>query len=219
VRWRHPDRGLVPPAAFLPVAARSGKLQALTWSVLNMALEKASVWHGSPEPLMVAVNIDPSLLDATLVSRVTDALALWGRSPQSLTLEITESGVMNQPELGFATLKLLRDAGVRISIDDFGTGYSSLGNFRHVPASELKVDKSFVTRLLTDPFDSRIIRSIVGLAKAFDIEVAAEGAENFSTLGKLGVLGCDYAQGYCISPPLPPEAFLGLVAEYEPVVF
>lgn len=219
VRWRHPERGLVPPAEFLPVAGRSGKLKALTGSVINMALQHASVWPKSTSRLSVSVNIDPSLLDEDLVGRVSDSLALWGMPPGALTLEITESGVMNQPEVGFATLRRLRDRGVRISIDDFGTGYSSLGNFRHIPAGELKIDRSFVTRLLTDPFDARIVRSIVALAKAFEIEVAAEGAENFSILGKLGALGCDYAQGYCINPPLPVDAFLAVIAEYEPVVF
>ncbi len=219
VRWRHPERGLVSPGEFLPVAARSGKLRPLTWSVINMALENSCRWPGNQGPLTVAVNIDPTLMDETLVGRVTDALGLWGARPDSLILEITESSVMHQPEAVFAALKKLRDRGVRITIDDFGTGYSSLGNFRHVPASELKIDRSFVTRLLTDPFDARIVRSIVGLAKSFELEAAAAGAENISTLGKLAAMGCDYAQGYCISPPLPAEAFATLITSYEPMVY
>lgn len=219
VRWRHPERGLVPPDEFLPVAAQSGKLASLTWSVINMALENASRWPGAAGPLTVAVNIDPALLDEALVGRIADALALWGTPSGAFILEITETGVMQQPERGFAALKRLRDRGVRICVDDFGTGYSSLGNFRHIPASELKIDRSFVTRLLTDAFDARIVQSIVGLAKAFDLEAAAAGAENFSILGKLAALGCDYAQGYCVSPPLPTDAFAALAVEYEPVVF
>ena len=219
VRWRHPERGLIPPDAFLAVAARSGKLAAITWSVLNMALENASRWPTGRGALTVSVNIDPALLDASLVARVGDALALWSAKPESLVLEITESGVMNQPEVGFATLKRLRDRGVHICVDDFGTGYSSFGNFRHIPAGEVKVDRSFVSRLLTDAVDARIIRSIVGMAKGFDLQVAAAGAENFSTLGKLAAMGCDYAQGYCISPPLPPGAFQTFAAGYEPVMY
>ena len=219
VRWRHPERGMISPGEFIAVAARSGKLKSLTWSVLNMALENASHWPTNLGPLTVAVNIDPGLLGEDLVGRVADTLGLWGARPESLILEITESGVMSQPEIGFGTLKRLRDCGVGISIDDFGTGYSSLGNFRHVPATELKIDRSFVTNMLTDPFDTRIVRSIVGLAKAFDLEIAAEGAENISTLGKLANVGCDYAQGYCISPPLPSDAFAGLVVEYEAMVY
>jgi diguanylate cyclase len=219
VRWRHPERGLVPPDAFLAVAARSGKLAAITWSVINMALEHASQWPTARGTLTVAVNIDPALLGESLVARVADALALWSVKPESLILEITETGVMNQPEVGFATLKRLRNRGVHICVDDFGTGYSSFGNFRHIPAGEVKIDRSFVSRLLTEPFDARIIHSIVGMAKGFDLQVAAAGAENFSTLGKLATMGCDYAQGYCISPPLPPDAFKTLAAEYEPVLY
>ena len=219
VRWRHPERGLVSPGEFIPVAARAGKLRPLTWSVINIALENASRWPSRLGHLTVAVNIAPTLLDDDLVGRIVDALGLWSARPDSLILEITESGVMSQPEVGFSALRRLRDSGVRISIDDFGTGYSSLGNFRHVPATELKIDRSFVTDMLTDPFDARIVRSIVGLAKAFDLEVAAEGAENVSTLGKLAAVGCDYAQGYCISPPLPSDAFAGLVLDYEAMVY
>ena len=219
VRWRHPEHGLISPDEFLPVVTRCGKLGPLTWSVLNMALEHASRWPGVRGSLQVAVNIDPSLLDEGLVTRVADALALWGTQPGTLTLELTETGVMNQPEMGFEALQRLRGAGVRIAIDDFGTGYSSLANFRHVPANELKMDRSFVTRMLQDPFDSRIVRSIVALAKAFDIVVAAEGAENYSTLGRLAAMGCDYAQGYCISAPLPAPAFAGFVTDYQPMIY
>ncbi|HEU5399530.1 MAG TPA: bifunctional diguanylate cyclase/phosphodiesterase [Gammaproteobacteria bacterium] len=219
VRWHHPERGVVPPGHFLPVVARSGKLPALTWSVLNMALEHVVRWPKTATPLTVAVNIEPALLGETLVGRIADALGLWGVAPETLILEITETGVMSQPELGFGVLKRLRDRGVRICVDDFGTGYSSLGNFRHIPAGELKIDRSFVSRLLAEAFEARIVRSIIALAKAFDLEAAAAGAENFSTLGKLAALGCDYAQGYCISPPLPAEAFMTLAAEYEPVLY
>lgn len=219
VRWRHPQRGMVSPAEFIPVAARSGKLKSLTWSVLNMALENASRWPSRLGALTVAVNIDPTLLDGTLAGHVVDVLGLWGTPPESLILEITESGVMSDQEVSFGSLKGLRDRGVGISIDDFGTGYSSLGNFRHVPATELKIDRSFVTNMLTDAFDLRIVRSIIGLAKAFELDVAAEGAENISTLGKLAAAGCDYAQGYCISPPLPAEAFSELVMGYEAIVY
>ena len=219
VRWRSPKRGVVSPAEFIPIAAKTGQLKQLTWSVINMALEHAVAWPARLGPLHVSVNISPTLLDTTLVGRVTDAVNLWGVKPQALILEITESGVMSQPEVGFDTLRRLRDGGVGVSIDDFGTGYSSLANFRHIPATELKIDKSFVTNMLADPFDLRIVHSIIGLAKAFDLKVAAEGTENISTLGKLANMGCDYAQGYCISPPLPADAFAALIGEYTPMVY
>jgi len=218
-RWRNPKRGVISPADFIPIATKTGQLKRLTWSMINMALEHAATWPTHFGPLCVSVNISPTLLDAPLVGRVTDAMNLWGVKPQALILEITESGVMSQPEVGFHTLRRLRDAGVGVSIDDFGTGYSSLANFRHIPATELKIDKSFVTNMLTDPFDLRIVQSIIGLAKAFDLKVAAEGTENISTLGKLTNMGCDYAQGYCISPPLPADAFAALISEYTPMVY
>ncbi|MFI4921871.1 MAG: EAL domain-containing protein, partial [Gammaproteobacteria bacterium] len=125
VRWRHPKRGIVSPAEFIPVATKSGKLKHLTWSVINMALQDASAWPMGSIPLSVSVNISPTLLDDGLVGRVTDAVSLWGVRPASLILEVTESGVMSQPDVGFDTLKRLRDRGIGISIDDFGTGYSS----------------------------------------------------------------------------------------------
>ena len=218
-RWRSPKRGIVSPVEFIPIAAKTGHLKQLTWSVINMALERAACWPKRHEPLSVSVNISPTLLDTPLVARVTDAMNLWGMQPQALILEITESGVMSQPEVGFDTLRRLREVGVGVSIDDFGTGYSSLANFRHIPATELKIDKSFVTNMLADPFDLRIVHSIIGLAKAFDLKVAAEGTENISTLGKLVNMGCDYAQGYCISPPMPADAFATLIEEYTPMVY
>ena len=219
VRWRHPERGVIPPADFLGVAAASGRLKPLTSAVVNMALDSVSRWPGPRGAMSVSVNIDPTLLDETLVASVKDALAFWGVPPQSLILEITETGVMDQPEFGYKTLALLSDTGVRISIDDFGTGYSSLGNFRHVPATELKIDKSFVTAILDDQFDARIVRSIVALARTFELAVAAEGAESVSILGRLATLDCDYAQGYCISAPLPADAFIEFIAGYEPMMY
>ena len=219
VRWRHPKRGLVSPGEFIPAASDSGQLKPLTWSVVNMALGHLAGWPARFGPLTVAINISPTLLDESLVSRITDAMGLWGTRPGTLILELTESGIMNQPEVGFETIAHFRQRGVAISIDDFGTGYSSLANFRNIQATELKIDKSFVTNMLTDQADLRIVRSIIGLSKSFEISVAAGGAENLSTLGRLATLGCDFAQGYCISPPLPAEAFAQYVDEYTPMVY
>jgi EAL domain-containing protein (putative c-di-GMP-specific phosphodiesterase class I) len=195
-------------------------LKALTWSALNMALEHASTWPMRFGPLSVAVNISPSLLeDDSLINRVVDAMAIWGTKPNRLILEITESAVMRHPELSFDTIRGLKTKGVGVSIDDFGTGYSSLANFKSIPATELKIDKSFVLNLLKDKADAGIVRTIIGLAQTFDLQVAAEGAEDLETLKMLKSLGCHSAQGYYISQPLPPDAFVKFINEYTPASF
>lgn len=220
LRWQSPRRGLVPPSMFIPIALRTGQLKALTWSALNMALEHAANWPMRFGPLTVAVNISPSLLeDDSLVSRVTDAMAIWGTKPNRLTLEITESAVMRHPEMSFDTIRTLKTKGVTVSIDDFGTGYSSLANFKSIPASELKIDKSFVLNILTDKADAGIVKTIIDLAQTFDLQVAAEGAESIDTLKMLKTMGCHYAQGYYISQPLPPQAFAQFINDYTPEAF
>ena len=220
LRWQSPRRGLVPPSMFIPIALRTGQLKALTWSALNMALEHAANWPMRFGPLTVAVNISPSLLeDDSLVSRVTDAMAIWGTKPNRLTLEITESAVMRHPEMSFDTIRTLKTKGVTVSIDDFGTGYSSLANFKSIPASELKIDKSFVLNILNDKADAGIVKTIIDLAQTFDLQVAAEGAESIDTLKMLKTMGCHYAQGYYISQPLPPQAFAQFINDYTPEAF
>lgn len=219
LRWQSPRRGLVPPSLFIPVALRTGQLKALTWSALNMALEHAASWPTRFGPLSVAVNISPSLLDDdSLISRVVDAMAIWGTKPNRLILEITESAVMRHPELSFDILRELKTKGVGVSIDDFGTGYSSLANFKSIPATELKIDKSFVINLLNDKADAGIVRTIIGLAQTFNLQVAAEGAENLDTLKALKEMGCNTAQGYFIGQPLAPHAFTAFINEYKPIL-
>jgi diguanylate cyclase (GGDEF)-like protein len=220
LRWRSPKRGLVPPNAFIPVATRSGQIGELTWSALNMSLQHAAAWPTRFGPLSLSVNIAPTLLeDPTLVSRVADAMGLWGAKPNRLILEITETAVMSNPELSFETIRGLKNKGVLVSIDDFGTGYSSLANFKSIPASELKIDKSFVVNMLENKADANIVRTVIGLAQAFDLQVAAEGVENLEILRTLTKLQCNYAQGYYISQPLPAAAFAQFINEYVPPVF
>lgn len=220
LRWRSPKRGLVPPNVFIPVATRSGQIGELTWSALNMALQHAAAWPTRFGPLSLSVNIAPTLLeDSTLVSRVADAMGVWGAKPNRLILEITETAVMRNPEQSFETIRGLKSKGVLVSIDDFGTGYSSLANFKNIPASELKIDKSFVISMLENKADASIVRTVISLAQAFDLQVAAEGVENLEILRTLTNLQCNYAQGYYISQPLPADAFAQFINEYVPPVF
>jgi len=220
LRWRSPTRGIVPPNIFIPIATRTGQINELTWSAINMALQHAATWPTRFGPLSLAINIAPSLLeDETLVRRVADAMGLWSAKPNRLILEITESAMMDNPAISFETLRELRNRGVMVSIDDFGTGYSSLANFKNIPASELKIDKSFVMNMLTNKADANIVRAIISLAQSFELQVAAEGVESMEILRTLTALQCNYAQGYYISQPVPANAFVQFVNEYVPPVF
>lgn len=220
LRWRSPSRGIVPPNIFIPIATRTGQIKELTWSAINMALQHAAAWPTRFGPLTLAINIAPSLLvDETLVRRVADAMGLWSAKPNRLILEITESAMMDNPDISFETIRELKNRGVMVSIDDFGTGYSSLANFKNIPASELKIDKSFVMNMLTSKADANIVRAIIGLAQSFDLQVAAEGAESMEILRTLAALQCNYAQGYYISQPIPANAFAQFINEYVPPVF
>ncbi|MGA9852875.1 MAG: bifunctional diguanylate cyclase/phosphodiesterase [Gammaproteobacteria bacterium] len=220
LRWRSPKRGIVPPNVFIPIATRTGQIGELTWSAINMALQHAANWPTRFGPLSLAINIAPSLLeDEALVSRVTDAMGVWSAKPNRLILEITESAIMGNPDMSFETIRELKDKGVAVSIDDFGTGYSSLANFKNIPASELKIDKSFVINMLASKADASIVRTIIGLAQAFDLQVAAEGAESMEILRTLAALQCNYAQGYYISQPVPAGTFAQFINEYVPPVF
>ena len=218
LRWRSPKRGLLPPDAFLPVATRSGQLKDITWATLNIALEQAAQWPMRFGPLSLAVNLSPTLLDdESMVSHFVDAIALWGSKPHRLIVEVTESAVMSHPQASFETLRALRAKGMGVAIDDFGTGYSSLANFRNIPATELKVDKSFVLNMLSDKADASIVATIIGLGKAFELKVTAEGAESLATVDQLAHMGCDFVQGYSISPPLPNPAFMQFIQDYVPM--
>ncbi len=220
LRWRSPKRGIVPPNVFIPIATRTGQIKELTWSAINMALQHAVTWPTRFGPLSLAINIAPSLLeDEALVSRVADAMGMWGAKPNRLILEITESAVMGNPDMSFETIRELKNKGVAVSIDDFGTGYSSLANFKNIPASELKIDKSFVISMLSSKADANIVRTIINLAQAFELHVAAEGAESMEILRMLATLQCNYAQGYYISQPVPADTFAQFVNEYVPPVF
>ena len=220
LRWRSPTRGIVPPNIFIPIATHTGQIRELTWSAINMALQHAATWPTRFGPLSLAINIAPSLLeDETLVRRVADAMGIWSAKPNRLILEITEAAMMDNIDVSFETIRELKNRGVMVSIDDFGTGYSSLANFKNIPASELKIDKSFVMNMLTSKADANIVRAIINLAKSFDLQVAAEGAESMEILRALAALQCNYAQGYYISQPIPANAFAQFISEYVPPVF
>jgi len=205
IRWLSEEKGLINPGAFMPYIENASIIRPLTWFVIKSALSKFSQW---PESLTVSVNIPTMLLnDDEIVSVTRDALGLYEMDPARLTLEITESGIMEQPERSLTTLEKLRDLGTKISIDDFGTGYSSLAYFRNLPATELKIDQTFVKNMCSDPRDEALVKTIIDLAHNFGLKVVAEGVEEKVQAEKLKEMGCDVLQGYLFGKPMPATEF------------
>ncbi len=203
MRWNSPSRGIVGPQIFIPVAERTGQIKKLTVWALNTALRQASQWPAGDGVTSVSVNLPGSLAtQSDLPELVAAALNLWKADHVQLMLEITESSLMDTIH-AFPVLERIRAMGVKISIDDFGTGYSCLAYFKNIPADELKVDRSFVSSLLTDQASEDITQLIVDLAHRFGLNVAAEGVEDEATLHALKRIGCDSAQGYLFGKPMP----------------
>ena len=209
VRWRHPTRGFVPPLDFVPLAETTGLITVLTNQILRKSVATIRLLDDLGFRLNVSVNLSTlDLLDEQIVSRVASCLSDNGVDPDQLTLEITETALLADGARSLATAEGLRALGVHLSIDDFGTGFSSLSYLRMLPASELKVDRSFVTNMLLDDRDEVIVRSTIDLGHNLGMHIAAEGVEDQATMDRLRVLGCELAQGYGISPPLEFDRFL-----------
>jgi diguanylate cyclase (GGDEF)-like protein len=204
VRWRHPELGLVSPAEFIPLAEATGLVGALTSSVLRMALETCKRWHEHGYPVGMAVNISArSLDDPVLVGQVAALLTATGLDGSSLTLEITESSVMENPTRSMDILRQLRSLGIRLSIDDFGTGYSSLHQLRGLPVHEVKIDKTFVDHIDRDGADRAVVRAVVELCDSLGLTTVAEGVEQASQAYALETLGVKQVQGYFYGRPMP----------------
>jgi diguanylate cyclase (GGDEF)-like protein len=204
VRWQHPERGLLPPVEFVPVAERTGLIHPLTDFVVDRAVAQVAVWSAEGRPLPVAVNVSTrSLLDPGFADRVLATLAAHRMPAQLLGLEITETTIMEDPDRALAVLTRLAGEGVRLSIDDFGTGYSSLAYLKSLPVHELKIDRSFVAGMVGSPRDRVIVDSTVALGRRLGLEVVAEGVEDEATRAALADLGCELAQGFLFSRPVP----------------
>lgn len=213
VRWQHPTRGLLPPGEFLPALERSGLIQPLTRWVLREAVWQAASWRRAGMPLPVAVNINPrSLLEDDLPARVL-AILLAAELPAGfLELEITETAVMTDPKRAASVLAQLKAGGIKVSIDDFGAGYTSLAHLRTLPISALKIDRSLISHMLERDEDHAVTEALIDLAHKLGLSVIAEGIETDAVLDRLTLLGCDEAQGYLISRPVPAAALEGWIA-------
>jgi len=206
VRWDHPTRGLLSPDEFIPIAEQTGLITLLTRDVLQQALDQCRSWLPQQPGIGVAVNLSArGLLDPSLLATVTRVLAETGVSPPLLTLEITESSVMEDFDTAVAVLRSLRELGVRLSVDDFGTGYSSLSYLQRLPVHEVKIDKSFVIPMSVSSSATAIVRAVIDLAHTLDLTVVAEGVEDELSRRALSVMGCDIMQGYLLSRPLDSE--------------
>ena len=216
-RWIHPEHGFIPPDTFIDIAERTGLIKPLTEWVLATAIKQCAEWRKSCRPLTISINLSArNLHDETLTKQITRLIRHWQIIPDQICLEITETAMMADPEHAKQLLDEFDSLGLRLSIDDFGTGYSSLGYLKKLPVDEIKIDKSFVMNMKDDENDASIIRATVGLAHDLGLTVVAEGVENQESLDELKRLGCEIAQGYHISRPIPADDFLKLVLSQEP---
>lgn len=213
VRWRHPERGMLLPAAFLPVATETGMIRQLDEEVLFMACRQNKVWQDAGyAPIRTSVNVSNLFFHGVgLKSAVARVLQETQLAAEYLELELTESITMRNVETSIAMLQELRSLGVRLSIDDFGTGYSSLSHLQRFPLSVLKIDQSFTLDVTGNGVSTSITRTIVALGHSMNLRVLAEGVETKQQLALLGSLGCDEAQGYFFSQPMPAEKFVQML--------
>ncbi|MBV9042412.1 MAG: EAL domain-containing protein [Acidimicrobiia bacterium] len=217
VRWRHPERGMVPPLEFIPVAEETGLIVPIGRWVLERACRDMAEWRARhPERSLYAhVNVSVNQMHSVLED-TRRSLATTGAKPESIVLEVTESVMVHDTDLVVATLRDLRALGVRISLDDFGTGYSSLSYLKRLPIDLLKIDKAFVHGIAGDAEESSLGRAVVHIAKTLDLETAAEGIETEEELAALKSLGCGFGQGFLFSKPLPFDELEALITPSAP---
>jgi diguanylate cyclase len=204
LRWQHPTRGLLNPADFIPFAEQTGFIRRLTRWTLDHAIAQGAEWHRAGKALGLAVNISADDIgDARLDSRVAGMLTRHQLPPALLTLELTESGFIEDFTRALCMLDAIAALGVSLSIDDFGTGYSSLSHLARMPVHEVKIDRSFVQGLESDPEFAPVVRSAIDMGHGLGLKVVAEGIETEASAVRLRDLGCDIAQGYLYAKPMP----------------
>jgi diguanylate cyclase (GGDEF)-like protein len=208
LRWQLPDGDFISPEQAVQLAESMGSGYALTKWVVHTALRQLKAWQQGGINMSVAVNIQASLVSSPdLLALIEDTIAIWGVEESWITLEITETAIIEDKESGFNNLLKLKNLGVALSIDDFGTGYSSMAYFKHIPASELKIDRYFVSSMKDDELDRELVRIMINTAHLFGLSVVAEGVEDQESLELLREMDCDYAQGYFFTRPLPVPEF------------
>ncbi|HHH45241.1 MAG TPA: EAL domain-containing protein, partial [Gammaproteobacteria bacterium] len=216
VRWQHPQYGLIPPEEFIPTAEQTGVIRPMTLWVIDRALKQAAVWSRSGIDLQISINLSVRCLqDRSLPMQVQKLVDRYNVDPQHVILEITESAIMNDPLTARRVMRRLSGMGFNLSIDDFGTGYSSLAYLKQLPVNEIKIDKSFVTRMDEDENDAVIVRATIDLAHNLGLKVVAEGVESGDVWNLLEMLGCDTAQGFYIRKPLKPQELAAWISSRD----
>ncbi|MGA9858346.1 MAG: EAL domain-containing protein [Solirubrobacteraceae bacterium] len=214
VRWQHPTRGLIGPDAFIDITQETSLIKPFTLYVIDEALRQSREWERQGRSLAVAVNVSTrNLIDTDFPAQVGDLLRKWGVEPERLELEITESAIVADMFRMRSVLERLGEMGLRLSVDDFGTGYTSLGYLRRLPINELKIDRSFVSNMTTSEEDAVIVRTTIDLGRNLGLEVVAEGVEDPDVFRRLGELGCDVAQGFLMSRPVPADELAAWLAQ------
>jgi diguanylate cyclase (GGDEF)-like protein len=221
VRWQHPKHGFISPDEFIPMAERTRMIKLLTLWVLKEAFQQCAKWRKQRKELTISVNLSAKdLHDSELPDLISGVAVSTGIKPEWIILEITESSIMTDPELTLEVIERLNKMGYQLSIDDYGTGYSSLAYLKKMPLTELKIDRSFVQDILSSENDDVIVKATINLAHNLGFHVTAEGVESIEILDKLKTYGCDIAQGYYLSKPMPVEDFNQWmeVGEWKPVI-
>jgi diguanylate cyclase (GGDEF)-like protein/PAS domain S-box-containing protein len=207
IRWKHPERGMVPPGEFIPVLEETGMiLEVGRWAIERAALDHAAWGNAGLRPPRIAVNVSPAQLRRRdFVTYVADALGAVDRAAERIDIEITESMLMEDVEGSIAKLKAMQVMGLQVAVDDFGTGYSSLSYLARLPINSLKIDRSFIIQMSTSPEQMAIVSTVISLARALNLKVVAEGVETEEQANLLRLLRCDEVQGYLFGKPMPPQ--------------
>ncbi|WP_318153416.1 EAL domain-containing protein [Halomonas sp. ML-15] len=217
MRWQHPSLGFIPPDEFITLAERSGNIRLLTRWMIDSVCRQLAEWRSNGQTHSVAINLSAEdVIDPQLGQHLLSVLAHYDLNVEQLSLEVTESAVMQDPALAHRCLSELRQAGLTVAIDDFGTGYSSLAQLKQLPVAALKIDKSFVMSLDTQPDDVVIVRSTIDLGHRLGLSVVAEGVETAAIAAMLREFGCDELQGYLIAKPLPGHEVAAWLDHYHP---
>ncbi|MFZ0325430.1 MAG: EAL domain-containing protein [Actinomycetes bacterium] len=207
VRWNHPTRGIIRPDDFIPLAENTGLIAPITWFVIERSLQQCRYWRDQGLDIGVAVNLSVRhLSDMSLPDRVGVALERWGVPASQLTVEVTESSIMTDPQRAVGVIRHLRQVGIGVAIDDYGTGHASLTYLKRLEIDELKIDKSFIMHMTAEGNDAIIVRSTIELGHNLGLRIVAEGVEDAATLEWLRNVDCDVAQGYHLARPMAPEA-------------
>jgi EAL domain-containing protein (putative c-di-GMP-specific phosphodiesterase class I) len=216
-RWRHPQRGMVPPYAFIRVLEDRELIDKLTWIMVDRSAAACVAWRGQGLSVTVSVNLSPkSLEDPALADRITELVQKRGLQPRDMILEITESAAMTDVARALENLARLRVKGFGLSIDDYGTGYSSMQQLARIPFTELKIDRSFVTDAATHGQRGVMLESSIDMAHKLGLKVVAEGVETRADWNQLKRIGCSLAQGYFIAKPMPAAEFVDWAFEWTP---